>query len=86
MITVTSKLNKDGQYTNNIAYNATVKTMLGMQIVKNWYSINTEAPLTNEDVQDFNPQHWVIRQSKYISDTTGEELSTNWLDSEKVPA
>ena len=84
---------EEGTFLNTIAYNAVVKTPLGEQIIKDWYSIETKEDMVKgTELPEFNPKQWVIRvttSTKMVdiaNEITGEvtqesrTYTNKWLD------
>ena len=82
---------KNGTFLTTIEYNGRIKTSLGTQVVRDWFSIELEEDLTDKELPDFNPKDFVIEERTSIKKeevadpTTGEitvvetEYINKWL-------
>ena len=84
MTTVTRTFETEsGTVYNTLAYNTTIQAFGKNKIVKDYFNVETDEALVDEDVVDFNPKDWNISvSSKEVTDEeTGEvKVYTNkWL-------
>ena len=74
---------KNGTFLTTIEYNGRIKTSLGTQVVRDWFSIELEEDLTDKELPDFNPKDFVIeeRSSEKTNEDTGEVVTyiNKWL-------